>query len=174
MKKVLLSLFVLAGTAFTCFAQQALPPEVSLGANVGQPVGQTADVYKYTIGFEFKLEMPTKIKGFQYLGSVGFSDYPLKRKTNTLTEHDFITAEVGAKYHFNKWVYVEGEVGGSMNINDNYPGQKIGLLYAPVMGISIPTIDYDHLDVGVRYEGRVASGNTVNIIGLVIAYRLEL
>ena len=70
-------------------------------------------------------------------------------------------------------VFVELDLGASINANSNYSGSQVAFMYAPIIGVSIPS-NKNAFDLGVRYEGRVETGGTISQLALRLAYKFSL
>lgn len=170
MKKLLLSLLILSASAFSCFAQHI--KSFSMGGEFGLPTGQAKNIHDYTGGFSMKFELSTGLPSLRFVAGLGYTDFVAKKRIGAV-DADYLPIETGAKlyiYH----LYFEGEVGGSINLNSEYTGQRIGFIYAPGIGYTIPVLDFDEMDFGIRYEGRVESGGTVSQVVLRVAYKFNL
>lgn len=171
MKKLLLSLFIITASAFTCFAQHI--ESFSMGGEFGLPQGEARDLYDYTAGFSLKFELPTGIKPLKFIAQLGYTDYAVKLSVKKGVDADYLPIEIGAKLYIHKF-YIEGDAGESTNINSSYAGRRIALIYAPGIGYTIPALDFDEMDFGVRYEGRVEPGGTMGQVVLRVAYKFNL
>jgi len=170
MKKLLLSLLILSASAFSCFAQHI--KSFSMGGEFGLPTGQAKTIYDYSAGFSMKFELSTGVPPLRFIASLGYNDFVAKQHTGAI-DANYLPIETGAKLYIHR-LYIEGDVGGSVNLNSKYTGQRIGLIYAPGIGYTIPALDFDEMDFGVRYEGRVESGGTVSQVVLRVAYKFNL
>jgi hypothetical protein len=170
MKKILLLIFILAGTAFTCFAQKL--QSFSIGVDAGLPTGRATNIYDDAGGLSLKFESPTHISTLNISATADFSSLFLKKPVKKVQKVNYAAIEGGAKLYLHKF-YLEGSLGVSANVNADV-SQRIGLLYAPAVGYSIHSLDLDEIDLGIRYDGRVESGGSINMIALTVAYRFVL
>jgi len=143
-----------------------------MGGEFGLPIGQTKDTYDYTAGFSMKIELSTGVPPLRLIGNLAYNDYVAKLHIGAV-DANYLPVEVGLKVYIQR-LYLEGLVGGSVNLNSNFPGQRIGLIYSPGIGYAIPSLDYDELDFGVRYDSRVQTGGNLNQVVLRVAYKFNL
>jgi len=132
--------------------------------------GKATSVYAASGGVSVKLELPvvtplsltltagylgvvTNGGAYAYTGTDGSYSYG--------SVASFVPLEAGAKVYLSRMFYAEGNVGGSFRIsaeNLDYPSKSVALIYAPAVGVYIP-IRSVGVDVSLRYESRVGSGN---------------
>lgn len=151
------------------------PPKLSIGADIGLPTGQAAEVYNTVIGASAKLELPTVTPPLKFILSAGYSDFEIKSIYQTLyLSASYLQAEAGARYYFNPIVYLEADFGASFNITRNDLSQRVGLAYDPAIGLRLPVNKNSAVDIAIRYDGRVESGGTVSQVALRLAYSFTL
>jgi hypothetical protein len=123
--------------------------------------------YQAGIGFVARFEMPFSNSDvpFNFTATSGitafFSDQTIRSllgKKDAYTEkiYYFLPLKVGAKYYLGENFYVEGEVGGIVNLSNSF---KTTPTYAPGIGVAIPFQQIRSLDLGLRYE----TFNQVNV-----------
>jgi hypothetical protein len=176
MKFILLfTIAVFLGTA-SCLAQTKTNDQLSLGVEYGMPVGSATDFYGTVLGASAKLEFPVAASKLSITATAGLSTYIIKLDANVTADNlIYAPVEVGAKYYFSKIGYVEGDLGASADLNSNYGASKIGFIYAPVIGVSAPTNKHKAtIDLGLRYDSRLADGSAVSQIAVRVAYRFKL
>ncbi len=186
MGKILLFIIVFSGTAFSSLAQTkptaATPvsskytPQLSIGGEFGVPTGDANQIYGKVIGASVKLELPVSASPFSFVITTGISSFLLKfNYAGVFNNATYAPLEAGGKYYFSKIGYFEGDFGLSSNISGNYSTSKNAFIYSPVIGLSAPTNKHKAtVDMGIRYEGRVERGGTVNQIALRMAYRFGI
>lgn len=171
MKKLLLLLLITTSSAFTCFAQTV--QSFGMGGELGLLQGQAKGLYDYTAGFSIKIEMPTGVKPLKFITQLGFTDYAVKLSVKKGVDAAYLPIKIGAKLYIHRF-YVEGDAGESTNLNSNYTGRRIALIYSPGIGYVIPALDFDELDFGLRYDSRVQAGGNLNQVVLRVAYKFNL
>ncbi|BAU53100.1 hypothetical protein [Mucilaginibacter gotjawali] len=176
MNKFLLFIVFLSGITFGTSAQTKPSTQLSIGGEFGFPVGQAASVYGSVVGASVKLELPVSQAPFYFTVTAGITDYLVKLTyAGSLNPATYVPVEAGGKYYFSKISYVEGDLGWSSNINNNYTAAKGAFIFAPVIGFSAPVYKKKtKIDIGLRYEGRVEKGGTVGQIAGRLAYRFGL
>jgi hypothetical protein len=174
--KVLLFLsFALSFDVISCSAQVGKPQNLSIGVDIGLPTGQVANLFNFVDGISAKIELPTLNSRLRFVFTAGYSKFISKRDTiYDAANTAYVVTELGAKYYFSSIIYIEADFGTSININSNYISQKIGLEYAPTVGVSIPFNKKNAVDLGIRYDGRVESGGTISQVALRVAYKFNL
>lgn len=171
MKKLLLSLFIIAASAFTCIAQNI--QSFSMGGEFGLPQGYAKNIYDFTAGFSMKLEMASGLKPLKFIGKLGYTDFAIKKSIKKGADINFLPIEIGAKLYIHRF-YMEGDVGESTNLNSSYSGPRVTLAFSPSVGYAIPALDFDEVDFGLGYEGRLEQGRTLSQLVLRVAYKFNL
>lgn len=172
MKKLFLSLVFLTVTCVS-FAQSSSSDggvKISIGPEIGQPLGQANKVYNLVIGGSVKVEVPLSSSGLNVVFSAGYDDFKTYSYLSSfINDGKYIPLEAGLKYYINNSIaFVEGDLGASINNNDNYSAAKTAFVYAPGIGVSVLR---NALDISAHYEGRVESGGTVSQLALRVAFK---
>jgi len=166
MKKVLLALAIIAGTAFTTFAQTKSGDsgKFSIGLEGGLPLGNTKDFYNYVIGGSLKYELPIAPSTW-FTISAGYNSFHPKKVWKDLGGESvgFVPVKVGVKYYIENGFFAEGQLGAAFGTKSGY---GTAFAYSPGIGY---TFD-GGFEAGVRYEGWSKNGTTSQI-GLRLAYR---
>jgi hypothetical protein len=166
MKKILLSLALLTVT-YISFAQSS-STIVSIGPEIGQPLGQANKVYNLVYGGSIKVEIPVSHSGLDLTVTAGYDVFKTYSYLSGYIDNgQYIPIELGLKnYIQHSVVFVEGDLGASFDNNDNYTGPKAAFIFAPAIGVSLAK---NSLDISVRYEGRVETGGTISQLALRVA-----
>jgi hypothetical protein len=165
MKKILLALLILGGTAFATFAQSKDGGKFSIGFEAGLPVGDAHNVYSSVFGGSLKYELPIAESTFFTL-SAGYNSFQVKSELKDLgfeKSDGAIPLKAGIKYYFDRGFFAEGQLGASFSTQS---GGGTAFVYAPGIGY---TFD-GGFEAGVRYEGWSHNG-TISQVGLRLAYR---
>ena len=149
---------------------------LSLGFEYGLPVGQAYDIYGTAVGGLLKVEIPVAKSDFYITATVGVTAFLTHLDySGTLTNiknSTYLPAALGGKYYFSRLFYVEGDAGVSYAIDSYYAGKSVAFYYAPIIGISAPTSKHKaNIDIGLSYDARVESGNTIGEIAVRLAYK---
>ena len=175
MKKLILSLFIIAAASLSSYAQNDHVPALSIGLDAGLPTGQASEVYSSVIGASAQLELPTSDPGLKFMFTAGYNTFRIKSiYSSYYTSASYGQLEAGARYYFVPMLYLEGDFGASFNLNSNYSAQRVGLAYDPVLGVNLPVSNSGAIDIGIRYDGRVESGGTISQVALRVAYKFKL
>ncbi|WP_183563983.1 hypothetical protein [Mucilaginibacter sp. SP1R1] len=166
MKKILLALAIIAGTAFTSFAQTKSGDsgKFSIGFEAGLPVGDAHTFYKSVFGGSLKYELPIAPSTF-FTISAGYNSFQVKDEWKIFGHNSdgAIPVKAGIKYYFDKGFFAEGQLGAAFSTES---GGGTAFVYSPGIGY---TFD-GGFEAGVRYEGWSKNG-TVSQVGLRVAYR---
>ena len=176
MKKFLLLLIILISTTIA-MAQTKSDPWASFGPELGIPTGQAGTIYSIAAGGAFKIQMPVAESPFNFMIIAGYNSFVRKGTYTGVVLHDaaFVPVEAGGRLYFTKIAYVEGDLGGSFNINAGYAGPKAAFVYSPVIGFSTPSKNHNQsVDFGIKYEGRVEPGGTVGQLAVRVAFRVNM
>ena len=167
MKKVLLALAIIAGTAFTTFAQTKSGDsgKFSIGVEGGLPLGNIKNGYNFVLGGSVKYELPIAASTW-FTVSAGYNSFHPKSEFKDLGAESigFVPVKVGIKYYLEQGFFAEGQVGAAFGTKS---GTGTAFAYSPGVGY---TFD-GGFEAGVRYEGFSKSGGTISQLGLRLAYR---
>lgn len=178
MKKILLALVIIAGTACTTFAQTKSGDgggKFSIGVEGGLPVGDFHNYSNYIIGGSLKYEYPVANNLF-ITASAGYSSIHIKSFDLSYNDPNFsfqyhsdggssgiIPVKVGAKYYFDGHFFGEGQLGAAFATGN---GSGTAFVYSPGIGYTFA----GGFEAGVRYEAWSNNG-TIGQLGLRLAYR---
>lgn len=176
MKKILLALFILGGTAFSSFAQTTKDGgKFSIGLEAGLPVGDAHNYSNYVIGGSLKYEYPVANNLF-ITASAGYSSLHIKSFDYSYNDPGFsfqlhsdggsagiIPVKVGAKYYFDGHFFGEGQLGAAFVTGE---GSGTAFVYSPGVGYTFT----GGFEAGVRYEAWSNNG-TIGQAALRLAYR---
>jgi hypothetical protein len=170
MKKSLLLLLLITAAYVRSFAQSSMGTKVSIGPEIGIPLGDANQIYNLTEGFSLKVEVPITSRGLFFTISAGYTIFNVNSAYSGYIENgQYIPIEIGVKSYFqDSPVFVEVAGGLSINNNDNYTADKVAFVYAPALGFSVAR---NTVDISVRYEGRSESGGTISQAALRVAYK---
>jgi hypothetical protein len=171
MKKLLLTLFLVSASVFTCLAQN--DQSMDMGGLGGLPIGAATHNYTFTLGFFLTYEVPAKVKGLEYVFSATYLHYEPNFFISGATEADFFPIDAGLKYYVHRF-YISGAVGSSPNLDGGYKGSLIGLDTKASIGYTVQVFDLDDVDFGLAYESRYSSANTISQVFFHVAYRFDL
>ena len=180
MKKLFLLGLVVAVTGFSSIKAQLRAPKFSIGLEVAAPTSDAHNLYSVGFGGSGKIEIPATRQLF-ITATAGYSSFYLKDALkNTLRTFGaslkpagFVPLKVGAKYYLIPLVYVEGELGAAIGVQQSATGTNIlsghgtAFAYAPGVGVVVPIIG---IDAGVRYEGWSQNGH-FDQVALRVAFR---
>lgn len=177
MKKLLLSLALVAGLGFAANAQtEGAVRKLSIGAEFGLPVGDNSKD-NLIAGGSLQFEQPVA-KSLNLTISAGYLSNFLTGDTKTLvkaagfpTSTGAIPLKAGAKYYFGGNFYGAGELGAAISTED---GGSTAFVVAPTLGASFSVSDKSSLDFGVRYENWSKNGGSAGFIGLRAAFAFGL
>ncbi len=177
-------------SAFTNTAKAGDNGRLSVGAELGLPMGTFGDVASIGFGASARYEMPMG-DNLGLMGTVGFLSFSGKDITvGTVTvkgnSQTMIPIQVGAKYYFTEQqngMYGAFELGIHMSsyTTPAYAGYTIAgvtygaypettttasnLSFAPGVGYHL-----DNIDLGLRYQIISATGGSSSYLGVRIAY----
>jgi hypothetical protein len=144
-------------------------PSLSLGAEVGVPVGDLNTSQNTGLGGSLKAIFPLFQGGALTLsgGYLGFS----RDESTIFPALNFMPFKAGLRYNLSPGgVYLEPQLGytsiSSKNSNNSNTG---GFTYAAALGTMLQAID-----LSIRYEGVSRNGTTLPFIGIRGAYNFRL
>ncbi|MDR6940499.1 outer membrane beta-barrel protein [Mucilaginibacter pocheonensis] len=172
MKKILLALAILGGTAFTSFAQTKSEDsgKFSIGVEAGLPLGDAKNNSSAIFGGSLKYELPIAPSTW-FTISAGYNYFPYKSEIKDdlkalgidKSGEGFIPVKAGIKYYIENGFFAEGQLGAAFGTSS---GSGTAFAYSPGIGY---TFD-GGFEAGVRYEGWSKNG-TISQVGLRLAYR---
>jgi hypothetical protein len=169
MKKLLLVLAVLGGTAVSCFAQSSGgTAKFSIGVDAAIPTGTSSDIYNAGFGGSIKYEAPAATNLYVTV-SAGYEAFMVKSEFTSLgikSSYGFVPLKAGLKYYFMEdgtGFFGEAQIGAAISTES---GGGTAFAYAPGLGY---TVD-GGFEAGVRYEGWSKDG-TFGQFALRLAYR---
>jgi hypothetical protein len=173
MKKLLLSLAMVAGLGFAANAQTKdaamSGPKLGIGADFAFPVGDAGDVFDYGIGGSLLYQHPIANK-LNLTGNAGYLSLKTKEVLGTTANFGYVPVKVGLRYFLAENFYAQGEVGATFSTEN---GGGTAFAYAPSLGIEFPVANKMAIDFGARYEGWSNNGTT-SFIGLRAALNFGL
>ena len=172
MKKQLFTLLLVAGIAVSGFAQSKSDSlssarkgtKVSIGAEVGVPVGDASTGYNLVLGGSAKLELPTSPSTYFTL-SAGYNAFFLKsifKGPGITSTSGFVPVKAGLKCYTDNFFF-EAQAG---IVWATKSGGGHAFAWSPGIGYSFN----NGFEAGARYEGWTNDG-TVGQISLRLAYR---
>jgi hypothetical protein len=173
MKKVLLSLLMVAGLGFAASAQtEGAVNKISVGPDFLLPVGDNTNGLSLGYGGSVMGEFNVA-KSLNLTVSGGYiSVAPEKAlKDAGFTNSGVIPLKAGAKYYFGGNFYGAGELGAAIFTEKN---SGTAFSYAPTIGASFSVADKSSIDLGVRYEGWSKNSTTLSFIGIRAAFAFGL
>lgn len=168
MKKIILCA-VIAASAATASAQSKTSvkqPVFSAGLEIGLPVGDFNDGYKFGLGATVQGEYPVADKAgitlsAGYLSFAGKTFEFLGEKYKNKAQ-GVIPVLAGAKYYFSDNVYGHAQIGVS------FFNQGVGSAFTFSPGVGIKASD--NIDVLVKYQSASKNGSTASFLGARVAY----
>lgn len=172
MKKVLLSLLMVAGLGLAASAQtEGAVNKISVGPEFLLPMGTLGDVYSLGYGGSVQGEFNVA-PSLNLTASAGYISLTPKKefKDFGFENSGVVPVKAGAKYYFGGNFYGAGELGAAFSTNE---GGSTAFVYAPTLGASFAVSDKSSIDLGIRYEGWSNNG-TSSFIGIRAAFAFGL
>lgn len=156
MKQLILSLFLITVLSFSASAQQDAKYKVSLGLELLNPMGSSAEVYGLGYGASAKGEYRLTPKLGATL-SVGYTMVPTSKLYKAIftpwegNVEDVVVypAKAGLKYQLNKIFYIAAEAGAAVSRETT---RATTFAYAGGIGSSFEISSRGSIDLGLRYE----------------------
>lgn len=154
---------------------------LSIGPEVGLPVGSLHDAYKWNLGGSVQADIPVYADKLFVTVNAGFNNFFAKDNVLGFKGQDLqlIPVKAGLKFFPVSNFYVQGEAGASFIADKDKVGadKSAAFVYAPQVGYQFPLGGKNYLDAGVRFEGNTkfyTNGNSNNFLGLRLAYAFGL
>jgi hypothetical protein len=198
MKKILLALTVLCGTAWSSYAQTSTTNATTNTFSIGiKPKNGPADAGHFSFGLDGGVTF-AGIRPYSHTILGASAKYELPFATNTLftvsagyaymvytDKHrkdidnfdgvdqkggSFIPVKVGVKHYFDNHFFVEGQVGAAISLESNNPHNRhnTAFIYSGGIGYTLS----NGLEAGVRYEDWAKNGD-ISQVALRLAYRFK-
>lgn len=154
---------------FSINANAQSAPKFGIGLNVGIP---TSDAYGVALGGDLRYQFDID-KQLSIPITAGFTNLMGKEIGNTnidFPDYSYIPVKAGLKYFFNDTgagAYGLAEAGAAFSTGSN---SGTNFVFSPAIGYAWS----NGIDLGAKYEGITASGNTTGYVGLRLAYGFKL
>ena len=154
---------------------------LSVGPEVGIPVGSLSDVYNFNLAGSIQADIP--IADHLYVtANAGYNNFFIKDEFKQQGGHhlQLVPVKAGLKYFpVGDVFYVQAEAGASFlaNKSDLQADKSTAFVYAPQIGALIKLAPKNYLDIGFRWESMSAfydGGSYTNFLGLRVAYAFGL
>jgi hypothetical protein len=152
---------------------------LSVGPEVGVPVGDLSNAYNWNLGGSVQVDIPI-VKSLYVTVNAGYNNFFVKNGIVPDKNLQLIPVKAGLKYFFvGNLLYVQGEAGASFltNKTDLLADNSAAFVYAPQVGVLLKLAPRNYLDVGFRFEGTGTfynNGPNNNFLGLRVAYAFGL
>jgi hypothetical protein len=151
---------------------------LSIGADVGVPVGSLKDSYNWNFGGSVQADFPIINNQLYATINGGYNNF-FAKNSSKLDDLHLIPAKAGLKYFPVPYLYVQGEAGATFLTNKQSvnAGKSAVFVYAPQLGVLINTGGKNYIDAGLRFEGNSKfrdDGKTNNFLGIRVAYAFTL
>lgn len=177
-------------TATFIFQTQAQTDEnprvkLSVGPEVGLPVGSLNDRYDWSLGGSLQAEFPVYRHQLALTLNAGYYNLFTDNGgyviggTRYRDDLQVLPVKLGVKYFPVGGLYIQGETGAAFLLNKSDGGYDRGtaFTYAPQVGYRFNLDNGSFLDTGVKWEGNSKfgdGGSSNNFIGLRLAYGFSL
>ncbi len=174
MKKLFLSLALIAGLGFAANAQTKDPAmngsKIGVGVDFAFPMGDFGDFMDYGVGGSLNFQAPIANK-LNFVGEAGYLSFTSKEVLGQTYNSAAIPLKAGVRYFLAENFYAQGQLGAAFATGDNNSGTAF--VYAPSVGVEFPVSNKMAIDFGARYEGWSNNG-TSSFIGLRAALNFGL
>ncbi|CAM1373769.1 outer membrane beta-barrel protein [Tenacibaculum xiamenense] len=161
MKKLVFIIAVMLGVSI-----QAQEGEFNVGVNAGLPIGDTNNVYSFTLGAEanYLFNVADNFKAGPSVAFVNFFGKDINDNQG-FGDIQFLPIAAAARYQASDKFTVGADIGYGVGINTGNDG---GFYYRPLVSYEVA----DNIAVQGSYNGISADGGSVNSIGLGILFKL--
>lgn len=187
LKKISTVAFVLASAIiFNLQAQTSETSKFSLsvGPEIGLPVGTLSDRYDWSLGGSVELEYLFD-NGLGLTFNTGFYNLFADSKGYDLNGKKFkddlqmLSIKLGLKYFVYEGLFIQGEAGASFLLNKSDGGydKSTAFIYAPQIGYRFVLANNQYIDTGVKWMGSTKyseHGKSNNMMALRLAYGFGL
>ena len=178
MKKHFTLLLLAAAFALTASAQKTTGLKLNVAAESLIPMGDASEAYSVGLGGSLKLEVPIA-QSLDFTVNAGYTSLFYSKAVKDLlryfgdnsTSGGIVPLQAGFKYHFVPQFYAEGSAGAVISTQS---GGSTVFAYSPGVGVIFPLQSGNAIDAGFRYEGWSKNGESINFIGIRVAYKFSL
>jgi len=154
---------------------------LSVGPEVGLPIGSFKDSYNWSIGGSVQADIPI-VQNLYATVNAGYNNFFVKDELKQLggKNMQLIPVKAGLKYFpVGDIFYVQGQAGVSFlaNKSDLQADKSAAFVYAPQIGAMLKLAPKNYLDIGFFFEGTSSfydGGSSGNFLGLRVAYAFGL
>jgi len=186
-----LGLAALAFLGFLAYAGKAKAQEapaaakqefrLSVGPEIGLPIGSLKDSYNWNLGGSVQADIPV-VQNLYVTVNAGYNNFFIKDEFKQVggKNMQLIPVKAGLKYFpVGNIFYVQGEAGVSFlaNKSDLQADKSTAFVYAPQIGALLKLAPKNYLDIGFRWESTSTfydGGSYANFLGLRVAYSFGL
>ncbi|GAA4330187.1 hypothetical protein GCM10023149_35230 [Mucilaginibacter gynuensis] len=153
---------------------------LSVGPEVGVPVGSFHDAYNWNLGGSIQADFPIVSEKLYVTVNAGYNNFFAKDNGGvTASDLQLIPVKAGLKYYPVSNFYVQGEAGAAFLTNKDKVGadKSASFVYAPQVGYVFKLSSNNYIDAGVRFESNTKftdNGSSSNFFGLRVAYAFGL
>jgi hypothetical protein len=172
-----------AGKAKAQDAPKATKQEfrLSVGPEVGLPIGSLKDGYNWNLGGSVQADIPIAQRLYVTVNA-GYNNFFIKDefKQQGGKNMQLIPVRAGLKYFpVGDIFYVQGDAGVSFlaNKSDLQADKSTAFVYAPQIGALLKLAPKNYLDIGFRWQSTASfydGGSYANFLGLRVAYSFGL
>jgi len=169
MKKVILSLAIVALATLSASAQKKNQEmkslRLSVGVDAGLPIADAGDVYSFVIGGDVQAEYAATSELGLTL-SAGVSSWSIKSDFGGGSTTS-IPVLAGGRYYFsNRKAYINGQLGVTIFTAKGGGSSTSAFTYAPGVGYYLT----DNIDAMLKYQAATKDGSSISQIALRVAY----
>jgi|SRR5882757_6581538 len=154
---------------------------LSVGPEIGIPVGSLNDAYNWNLGGSIQADIPI-VQHLYVTVNAGYNNFFIKDdlKQQGGKNMQLIPVKAGLKYFpVGDVFYVQGEAGVAFlaNKSDLQANKSTAFVYAPQIGALLKLSPKNYLDIGFRWESTASfydGGSYANFLGLRVAYSFGL
>lgn len=154
---------------------------LSVGPEVGLPIGSLKDAYNWSFGGSVQADIPI-VQNLYVTVNAGYNNFFVKDEVKQLggKNMQLVPVKAGLKYFpVGDVFYVQGEAGAAFltNKSDLQASKSTAFVYAPQIGALLKLAPKNYLDIGFRWESTASfydGGSSGNFLGLRVAYAFGL
>ena len=154
---------------------------LSVGPEIGLPIGSLKDSYNWNLGGSVQADIPV-VQNLYVTVNAGYNNFFIKDEFKQVggKNMQLIPVKAGLKYFpVGNIFYVQGEAGVSFlaNKSDLQADKSTAFVYAPQIGALLKLAPKNYLDIGFRWESTSTfydGGSYANFLGLRVAYSFGL
>lgn len=153
---------------------------ISIGPELGLPVGKLNDRYSWSLGVSAQADVPITEQILYFIANAGYSNFYTKNDAPTgVKDLQLMPVKVGLKIFPAENLYVQAGAGASFLLNKTKASydKSVVFTYSPQVGYQFKVSNTDVIDAGINFQGNSkfsTGGSSNNLFAIRLSYGFGL